>query len=68
MSDMHKNDTGITCRREIYIRLACLTLNDMPIITKRERKKVANWLRKQADKIESEGKNYAKQFVARYFI
>lgn len=51
---------------KIYIAVAVLTLKGAGEMTKRERKQVAQWLRKQADALESSGDNYASRFRARY--
>jgi hypothetical protein len=45
---------------------AILTVKDAPAMTKRGRRAIANWLRKQADFLEHDGKALAKRFTARY--
>jgi hypothetical protein len=45
---------------------AILTVKDAPAMTRRGRKAIANWLRKQAAFIETDGKCLAKRFIARY--
>lgn len=47
-------------------RAAILTVFDAPVMTKRGRKRIAAWLRKQAEFLEHEGHVYAKRFTARY--
>ncbi len=45
---------------------AVLTIKDAPAMTKRGRKQIADWLRKQADWLEKDGAVYADRFRARY--
>lgn len=45
---------------------ARLTVFDASMMTKRGRKRIANWMRKQADAIEQFGTEYSKRFTARY--
>lgn len=47
-------------------RAAILTIFDAPSMTKRGRRRIAMWLRKQAEFVEHEGHVYAKRFTARY--
>jgi hypothetical protein len=47
-------------------RAAIVTVFDAPDMTKRGRKRIAMWLRKQAEFLEHEGHVYAKRFTARY--
>lgn len=45
---------------------AILTLKDAPKMTKRGRKEIASWLRRQARFLESHGTQLAGRFIARY--
>lgn len=45
---------------------AVLTVKDSDKMTKAGRKRIAKWLRKQADDLEMTGHNYASRFRARY--
>jgi hypothetical protein len=45
---------------------AIITVKDAPEMTKRGRRQVASWMRKQADFLEFEGKAFSKRFTARY--
>lgn len=45
---------------------AVITVFDASMMTKLGRKRIATWLRKQADSIEQFGTEYAKRFTARY--
>lgn len=45
---------------------AVITVKDSDKMSARCRKQIANWLRSQADHLERDGKQYAKQFRARY--
>lgn len=45
---------------------AILTVKDAPIMTKRGRKQIAAWLRRQAKFLESHGPEFASRFTARY--
>lgn len=48
---------------------AVLTIIDAPSMTWRGRRNIALWLRRQADQLEHEGKNYAKgRYRARYLF
>lgn len=47
-------------------RAAILTVFEAPDMTKRGRRQIATWLRKQAEFLEREGQHYAKRFTARY--
>lgn len=45
---------------------AVVTIFGAPDMSPSGRRAVANWLRKQADFLQKEGKVYAKRFTARY--
>jgi hypothetical protein len=45
---------------------AIVTVFDAPKMTKRGRKEVAAWLRRQAEFLEKDGEEYAGKFRARY--
>jgi hypothetical protein len=45
---------------------AIITIKDAPEMTKRGRRQIAEWMRKQADFLEFEGKAFSKRFTARY--
>lgn len=45
---------------------AIVTVKDAPAMTKRGRKAIAKWLRKQAEFVENDGQHLAKRFTARY--
>jgi hypothetical protein len=45
---------------------AIITIKDAPEMTKRGRRQVASWMRKQADFLEFEGKALSNRFTARY--
>jgi hypothetical protein len=45
-----------------------LTIKKANGLTRRGRKSYAKWLRKQADELETQGYNYAKNFRARYLV
>ena len=45
---------------------AVLTIKDPGLWSDEGRRAVADWLRKQADKLVSEGKDYSPRFRARY--
>lgn len=45
---------------------AILTVRDAPGMTKRGRKQIAAWMRRQAAFFEKHGDNYSKRFTARY--
>ena len=45
---------------------AVVTVFDAAHMTKRGRKQIATWLRRQADMLEAEGGNYAGRFTVRY--
>lgn len=51
---------------QVEKRAAILTIFDAPAMTKRGRKQIAAWMRKQADFLEKHGQEYAKRFTARY--
>jgi hypothetical protein len=51
-----------------YDVAARLTIANASEMTKDGRARIATWLRRQADKFESEGDNYAKRFVAKYWF
>jgi hypothetical protein len=45
---------------------AVITIKDAPEMTKAGRRKIAAWMRQQADFLEFEGKAFSKRFTARY--
>jgi hypothetical protein len=45
---------------------AIVTIKDAPSMTAKGRKRIATWLRKQADFLEAEAKNLSPRFRARY--
>ena len=45
---------------------ACVFIYDADLMTKAERKRIARWLRAQADLILDQGDNYAPNFCGRY--
>lgn len=45
---------------------AVLTVRDAQKMTKKGRKDIAAWLRRQAAFLEQHGQEYAKRFTARY--
>lgn len=47
-------------------RAAIITIFDARFMTKRGRRQIAAWMRRQADSLEEHGTNYAKRFTARY--
>lgn len=45
---------------------AIITVKDAPAMTKRGRKAIASWLRRQAGFLEKHGPEFASRFTARY--
>ena len=45
---------------------AITTIKDASSMTKKGRASVANWMRKQAEFLERDGKLFSKRFTARY--
>ena len=45
---------------------AVLTIKDAPRMSPKGRREVAAWLRRHADMLVEEGKNYSKRFTGRY--
>lgn len=45
---------------------AVLTLNNVPIWTQADKKKIADWLRRQAKDLMKYGNQYNKKMIARY--
>ena len=45
---------------------AIVTIKDAPAMTKRGRKAIAAWLRRQATFLEKHGNEFAGRFTARY--
>lgn len=46
--------------------IATVTIHGAATMGHRERKRIASWLRHAAEMVETEGKNMAKRFTARY--
>lgn len=46
---------------------ATLYLHAVNMLSDYRRKSLADWLRKQADTLQEDGRNYASRFRARYF-
>lgn len=49
-----------------YKSAAVLTIKDAPSMTSKGRKDIAKWLRRQAEDLETLGKDYSSGFRARY--
>lgn len=47
---------------------AIITIHDAPAMTKRGRRAIAQWMRKQAACLEHDGRALATRFTARYLI
>jgi len=45
---------------------AIITIHDAPNMTRRGRKHIAAWLRRQAEFLEQDGDKFSKRFTARY--
>jgi hypothetical protein len=45
---------------------AIITIKDAPEMTRRGRREIAKWMRRQADFLESDGTAFSKRFTARY--
>jgi len=46
---------------------AILTIKNVSLMTKLERKNISEWLKKEAKSIIKDGHNYSKKFTARIF-
>lgn len=49
-----------------HVSVAYLTVKGAAAMRPNQRHEIANWLRKQAEALESEGLNYSSRFRARY--
>jgi protoporphyrinogen oxidase len=45
---------------------ATITVHQAPVMTKKGRRSVAQWMRRQADFLEKNGSEFANRFTARY--
>jgi hypothetical protein len=59
-------ESTMPARKSAEKSAAVITIKEVPEMSKRGRREVAAWMRKQADFLESDGKSFSKRFTARY--